>query len=133
MEKEKLATDIYKKVLSVLASGFKKKREEAGVKMRDLAEKSTVSSATICQLEQRSRIPRFDALIKLAVALNISVAELGDIIKKADSHRITSKENAKKLIEQGLASYKLNETEIAEVFSFINFKRKVHSDKNFSK
>lgn len=65
-----------------LGESLRKYRNEMGLSMRDLEEKSGVGLQTICKIEndQISTVPRPSTLRKLASALNIPVKKLAQHI-----------------------------------------------------
>lgn len=55
---------------------IKKKREEAGFSVQELAEKTGFSSAILTQIENRMISPQLGAIVEIANALNLSVSEI---------------------------------------------------------
>lgn len=55
---------------------LKKERKAAGLTQTALAKKAGLTPAAICNYEAGNRQPNYDALMRLADALNVSTVEL---------------------------------------------------------
>lgn len=55
---------------------IKQARKAKGIKRKELAEKIGTTPQTICRYEADGRMPKVDAMLKIAEALNIPISEL---------------------------------------------------------
>lgn len=67
-------------ISSHVARLLKVQREEAGISLNVLAQKSGLSRQTISYVEQEAQSPSLDTLLRLTLALEV---DLADIIRRA--------------------------------------------------
>ena len=72
-------------ISSQVARLLKEEREERGISLNALAQKSGLSRQTISYVEQEVQSPSLDTLLRLTLALDV---DLADIIKRAKASSV---------------------------------------------
>lgn len=86
--------------MTILGENLKKLRNTAGFSISDLSKASGVGRSTISEIESgKAKNPKYDTLVKLASALNVSVETLGEM-EIEHEYMITDIEEAMNLILQ---------------------------------
>lgn len=99
-------------------------RQQKKLSIRDLSERSKVSTAVISDLENLRSLPRTEVLLKLAYGLDIRVEDLfchmySDIPEKA--FNISNKKSKSISLEDIITQQGLNSIETKDVLKYIEF------------
>lgn len=103
---------------------FKDLRQQKKLSIRDLAERSKVSTAVISDLENLRSLPRTEVLLKLAYGLDIKIEDLfshmySDIPEKA--FNISNKKSKAMSLEDIITQQGLNSIDAKDVLKYIEF------------
>lgn len=107
-----------------VGSYFKDLRQQKKLSIRDLSERSKVSTAVISDLENLRSLPRTEVLLKLAYGLDIKVEALFSHMYSDIPERVfdlSNKKNKSISLENIITQQGLNSIDTKDVLKYIEF------------
>ena len=112
------ANVLYDSIFNKLAETLKAKRKSKGLTVLGLAKLAGVSTTVICDVENKVSFPRAWVIIRLFVALEITLQELAGV--EVDTGIL--KENAYSNLEEALSKLTLGKNEVQEIINYTKYK-----------
>lgn len=112
------ANVLYDSIFNKLAETLKAKRKSKGLTVVKLAEIAGVSTTVICDVENKVSFPKVWVIVRLLVALEITLQELTGV--EVDTGIL--KENAYSNLEEALSRLTLGKNEVQEIINYTKYK-----------